>query len=448
MKTRYLHFMTSTLSTSVFIISLLLADCIPVSKATPTTSTLAPVATEKPKEVTLTMGSWRVDDVEQMNVILAKFHEQHPNITVRYDTYGTSDVGVYNPMVESMLKQGTAPDLFYLTSYGFSRQLYDAGYLEPLDDLAGLKENFAPAMLAPWSSEKGATYGVPFIATSHAVYYNQDIFRKYNLKVPETWEELLQTAAEIKAQGLIPFANASGEGWPMAEIVFMNLAPNFIGGIEGRMAYLQGQRCFNDDHMVAAFQAVKDLGPYLPLNQKLLNYADSLQFFLQGRAAMWLGGSWDIPFFEAQKPGFEWSIFAVPPPANQPPFITFHLDAGMGLNANSSHKEEARIFLEWMTTTEFGALLGNELPGFFPMHKDVPVLNSPHANTFLTLNEGRGQDVRFTWEKIDDGAPSAYSLVMNGAIAVVNDQKTPQEAADDLQDGLAKWYPPAQKCKK
>lgn len=430
------------------ILSMVLTGCAPLAAMTPPTPNSTPVSTEKPKEVMLTMGSWRVDDVEQMNHILAKFHELHPNITVHYDTYGTSDVGVYNPMVESMLKQGTAPDLFYLTSYGFSRQLYDAGYLEPLDDLAGLKENFAPAMLAPWSSEKGATYGVPFIATSHAIYYNQDIFRKYNLEVPETWEELLQTAVVIKAQGLIPFANASGEGWPMAEIVFMNLAPNFIGGIEGRMAYLQGQRCFNDSHMVATFQAVKDLGPYLPPNQKLLNYADSLQFFLQGRAVMWLGGSWDIPFFEAQKTGFEWSIFAVPPPANQAPFITFHLDAGMGLNANSSHKEEARIFLEWMTTTEFGAMLGNELPGFFPMHKDVPVLNSAHANTFLKLNEGREQDVRFTWEKIDDGTPSAYSLVMNGAIAVVNDQKTPQEAADDLQDGLAKWYLPAQKCKK
>jgi raffinose/stachyose/melibiose transport system substrate-binding protein len=35
--------------------------------------------------VTLTMGSWRVDDVEQMGRILAAFHEEHPNITIEFD---------------------------------------------------------------------------------------------------------------------------------------------------------------------------------------------------------------------------------------------------------------------------------------------------------------------------------------------------------------------------
>ncbi|MFQ5576640.1 MAG: extracellular solute-binding protein, partial [Anaerolineae bacterium] len=241
-------------------------------------------------------------------------------------------------------------------------------------------------------------------------------------------------------------ANASGDSWTVAEIVFMNLAPNFIGGREGRLAYLNGERCFNDPRLTAAFKALQDLAPFLPENQQLLTYSDSLQLFLQGRALMWLGGSWDIPFFEAETPAFEWSVFAPPPPAGQPPYITFHLDAGMGLNAQSRHKDEARLFLEWMTTPEFGAMLGNELPGFFPMHTDAPPLNNPHANTFLALNQGRGTDVRFVWEKLRDGTPDAYTLVMNGAVAVVNGDQTPQQAADALQDGLAQWFEPAQHC--
>lgn len=382
-------------------LSLLLAACAPVATpapALPTPTALPPTA---PAPVTLVMGSWRIDDVEQMTRILAKFHEKYPSITVQYETYETSDVSVYNPAIESMLKQGKAPDLFYLTSYGFSRKLYDEGYVAALGKLPGLVENFKPEMLAPWATDNGLPYGVPFIATSHGVYYNQDIFKKLNLKVPATWEEFLQTAAAIKKAGIIPLANASGEEWPMAEIVFMNIAPNFIGGIEGRKAYLEGKRCFNDAAMTAAFQAVKDIASFFPANQRYLKYNDSLQLFVQGQAAMWLSGSWDIPFFEAQKPGFDWSIFAVPPPAGQKPYVTFHLDAGMGLNAASKHKEEAMIFLSWMATPEFGALLGNELPGFFPMHTQVPALENQHANAFLKLNEGRGTDVRFSWEKID-----------------------------------------------
>ena len=396
-----------------------------------------------PKEVVLTMGSWRPDDVEQMNNILAAFHEQHPSITVQFIP---TDPPEYNAVLEAQLSGKSAPDLFYLRSYAVSRSLFEQEYLEPLSDLPGLKENFDSAMLAPWSTDDGSPYGVPFIATSHGIYYNRDLFNEYDLDVPATWQELLLAAQTLKDNDVIPFANASGDTWTMAELVFMNLAPNFIGGREGRMAYLSGERCFNDEHIVAAFQGIKDLAPFLPENQQLLTYSDSLQLFLQGQAAMWFGGSWDIPFFEAEQPSFEWSVFPVPPPTGIDGFVTFQLDAGMGLNAASTHKEEAMLFLEWMTTPDFGALLGNELPGFFPMHTAAPELSNQHANDFLAMNANRGTDVRFTWEKLMEGSPSGYDLVRDGAIAVINGEQTPQQAADALQAGLAEWYEPAQIC--
>ena len=118
------------------------------------------------------------------------------------------------------------------------------------------------------------------------------------------------------------------------------------------------------------------------------------------------------------------------------------------MNAASHHKEEARIFLEWMSTPEFAAMLGDELPGFFPMHNQLPVLQNDHANTLLSLNKGRGTDVRFAWEKLRDGSPDAYSLIRDGAVAVLNGQEEPQAAADALQNGLAQWFAPAQSCKK
>lgn len=411
------------------------------------TSDTSPTATIQPtspsKDVVLTMGSWRPDDVEQMNRILAAFHDQYPNITVEFTSINPPE---YNEVLETQLKGGTAPDLFYLRSYAVSRGLFEQGFLEPLGDLPGLNENFSPEMRAPWATDDGQPYGVPFIATSHGVYYNQDIFETLNLEIPTTWDDLLAAAQTIKDSGTTPFANASGDTWTMAELVFMNLAPTFIGGREGRMQYLAGERCFNDEGIVAVFDAIQQIALFLPENQGLITYSDSLQLFLQGQAAMWLGGSWDIPFFEAQEPGFAWSVFAIPAPTDDSSYVTFQLDAGMGVNAASPYKAEARIFLEWMTTTEFGALLGDELPGFFPMHTNAPELSDPQANAFLALNEGRGTDVRFTWEKLMEGTPSAYTLVESGTVAVVNGDQTPQQAADALQAGLAEWFEPAKTC--
>ncbi len=396
------------------------------------------------EEVTLTMGSWRVDDVAQMEQILAAFHEAHPNITIQFDPTNPPD---YNATLRTQLEGGTGPDLFYLRSYTTSRQLFEEGFLEPLGDLPGLMENFTEAARAPWATDDGLPYGVPFIAVSHGIYYNIDLFEELGLTVPDTWEDLLATAQAIKDAGYEPFANASGDEWTIAEIVFMNLAPTFIGGLEGRLAYLNGERCFNDEHAVAAFQAVADIAPFLPEGQEALTYYDSQQLFLMGEAAMWMGGSWDIPFFESEEPDFAWSVFAIPAPEGQEEeYVTFHMDAGMGLNAASPHKEEARLFLEWMTTPEFGALLGNLLPGFFPIMTQAPTLENEHAAAFMALNEGRGLDVRWAWEGLLDGSPDGYTLMQNGALAVIAGEMTPQEAADALQAGLAEWFEPAQNC--
>ncbi|MCP4167412.1 MAG: extracellular solute-binding protein, partial [Chloroflexi bacterium] len=155
---------------------------------------------------------------------------------------------------------------------------------------------------------------------------------------------------------------------------------------------------------------------------------------------------WDIPFFESEATDFDWSIFAMPAPEGNDEHVTFHLDAGMGMNAASENKEAAKLFLEWMASDELAQLLANELPGFFPIHVNAPAVENEHANTFLGLNEGRGLDVRWAWPVLLDGSPDGYALMQSGAVDIVNGNATAQEAADALQEGLAQWLEAAQNC--
>jgi raffinose/stachyose/melibiose transport system substrate-binding protein len=303
-------------------------------------------------------------------------------------------------------------------------------------------------MLAPWTSESGTVYGVPFIAVSHGVYYNADLFKQLNIQVPETWEAFLRICRELKTHGHIPLANASGDPWTINEIVFFNLAPNFIGGRNGRMAYLTGERCFNDQYMVSALTAVRDLAPFLSDDQSLLRYMDSLQLFVQAKAVMWMGGSWDIPYFNSESPDFNWKVFPVPPPADRPRYITFHLDAGIGVNADTPHKQAADTFLKWIIQPEFGRFLGDHLPGFFPLHRNTPELTDNTANRFLSFNRDRETDIRLAWEGLRAGTPDGYTLMMDAAVSVLNGTKTPQAAADDIQAGLETWFEPARKCRR
>jgi hypothetical protein len=41
----------------------------------------------------------------------------------------------------------------------------------------------------------------------------------------------------------------------------------------------------------------------------------------------------------------------------------------------------------------------------------------------------------------------AYTSLNNNVIAVLKDEKNPQEAADSFQADLAGWYEPAKTCK-
>lgn len=392
------------------------------------------------KEVTLTLGSWRVDDVKQVEKLIEAFNSKYPSIKIKFDPTNPPE---YNSVLRTQLEGGTAPDLFYTRSFTITRELYNEGFLESLEDLPGIKENFTDASLSPWATDDGVPYSVPFMAVSHGIYYNVDLFNELGIKNPETWEELISDAKTIKDAGKIPFANGSKDEWDMAEIVFMNLAPNFIGGREGRLEYESGKRPFNDENIVAAFQACKDLAPYLPKGQEAVSYYDAQQLFLQGQAAMFFGGSWDISTFENENPGFKWNIFATPSKSGQDTkYICFHMDAGVGLNKASKNKEAARKFLSWLTTKEAATVLGNEIPGFFPIIKESITLTNEHANTFLSLNNGRELDVRFVWPKLLGGNPSGYNLIMYGTIDVIKGKKSPKQAADELQEGLAKWYKP------
>ncbi len=386
--------------------------------------------------VELTMGSWRTDDVTQINALLNAFNEVYPNIKIKFQPTNPPD---YNATLRLQLESETGPDLMYARSFATGVQLYEDGYFADLSGMDTINTSYSLSARAPWTTPEGTPFAVPFVAVSHGVYFNQQIFTDLGLLIPETWSEFLTVCEKVKTAGIIPVANSLGDEWDIAEVVFMSLAPNFIGGMEGRLAYENKERPWNDEAMVAAFSAMGDLEPYLPAGYKALSYNDSNALFATGQAAMYFDGSWTIGTFKDVD--FAWSVFPVPPPAGKPGYVCFHADAGMAMNAATAYPEEAKIFLEWLGSQDGAAILANTLPiGFFPMSEKSVTISDPHANAFLAMNSGRETDVRLPWPKLFGGTPSGYELMQYGSIKVITGESTPKEAADALAEGLATWY--------
>jgi raffinose/stachyose/melibiose transport system substrate-binding protein len=400
----------------------------------------APTTTD---QVTLRLGSWRLQEEAAMNRLLTVFHSQQPTITVQWEGITPDN---YTDILWRQLEKGVAPDFFYVPSFSGGQRLWQANHLAALNDLPELQQNFTAKELAPWATTDGIPYGAPFIATAYGIYYNVDLFQQLNLTPPTTWEVLLQTAQTLQKAGHLPFANGIQEGWTVNEMIFMNLAPNFIGGQAGRLAYLTGKRCFNDANSVAAFQALADLAPFLPPDKETLNFADSRQLFLDGKAAMLMADSRELPALEAGAVAFDWSVLAMPAPAGQPTVMTYIPTTALALNAASAHPTEARIFLAWLATPETEALISKELPGLFTPHSKIPPSPNPRAQAFLTLLGKHETDIGWAWQEVSNKTPAGYGLMQASAIGVITGAKSAQEAADDLQNGLAQWFQPAQRC--
>ena len=391
-----------------------------------------PFAGAMAEDVVLTMGSWRADDVEQMNRLLAIYKDK-TGVEIKFQPTTPAD---YNATLRLQLDAGTGPDLMYARSYATGIELFDQGYFADCTDIPGLMENFTPTNLAPWQTADGKMFAVPFAAVSHAVYYNKDIFAKEGIEIPTTFEELLAVCEKLQAAGITPFANGVAEEWDILECFFLGMQPNYIGGAEARVQYENGEKKLNDEAFVAAFTDLAAVSPYLPKGFESVNYNDSQILFATGKAAMFMDGSWTAGTYADVD--FEWGVFAMPARAGGKTAITFHPDMAITMNTKTAHPEEAKAFLAWLCTEEGVNAAAANLPvGYYPLINLPVVLEDAHAAEFLALNEGKETDARFVWPKLMD----LYSPMNQAVIQVLKGDITPQAAADAMAaeyDKLAK----------
>ena len=386
----------------------------------------------------ITLGSWRTDDVAKWTNIIAAFNKANPAIAVKFDPTNPPD---YNATLRLQLENGNGPDLYFSRSFGVGKELFTAGFDQDLTDFAAIKGSFAPGSLLAWTADNNKVFAQPLGAVSHGIYFNKDLFAKTGIQVPKTWEDLIKAAAKLKAAGITPFANGIADQWDIYEIVLSGILANNTGGAPGRLAYEAGKRPFNDAAIVNSFAELKDMAPYLPKGFEALTYTDAENLFKLGKAAMLFDGSWELPDIQANV-SFGWSIFAIPPPAGKPGFVVFFPDSAIAINSKSKNVAAAKTFLTWLASPAGAKAIGDNLVGFFPMSKDAVKLDNEYANTFLGFNKGTGQDIRFTWSKLDAGKPTAYSLLVENANNVLKGSVTPKQAADNLAAGLAQWYKP------
>ena len=133
-------------------------------------------------------------------------------------------------------------------------------------------------------------------------------------------------------------------------------------------------------------------------------------------------------------------------PAGDACHVSDPIAMGIGLNSASPNGAAGRVFLNWLTSTEFAALHARAIPGFFPLSDHAVEADDPLARAFLSWRgnchstfvspHGSCLAVHPTWSRKPGTPPSA----------AITSPVTAEELGARLQGGLAGWYAPGQQA--
>ncbi len=431
--------------TLVVLLAMVLASCAPTQTAQPTQAPAAEptVAAAAPTaKAKLTIESWRNDDLKiWQDILIPAFNKQYPDIEVVFEPQAPAE---YNGVLNTKLEGGTAGDLITCRPFDASLKLFQAGYLSSLNDLPGL-ENFSDVAKSAWITDDGKdVFCVPMASVIHGFMYNKDIFDKLGIAEPKTEAEFYAALDKIKAAGITALDMGTTDLWEAATMGFQNIGPNYWKGEAGRQGLIKGTEKFTDPQYVKVWEQLAKWKPYLSDGFQAQTYSDSQNLFTLGKAAIYPTGSWEIGVFSPQI-DFKMGAFKPPlPEGSDKCYISDHTDIALGMNSKTKNPEAAKKFLEWMTTQEFAELYTNQLPGFFTLSNHKINVTDPVAQTFMSWRGECESTIRNSYQILSRGEPNLENELWAVSAQVINGDITPEAAAKQIQDGLDKWYKPAQ----
>jgi len=385
----------------------------------------------------VTLWSWRTDDQVAMRKMFDVFESKNPDVKV--DLQFTADAD-YQNRLSTALRGGKGPDIAQLKAYGELQPLVEAGYLDALNDtVPGIATMPQAASGGAVAKSDGKFYGVPYSIPILCVFYNTELFDKAGIKVPTTYAEHIDNCKKLKAAGITPIATggANGSGWEL-ELAVGVLGPS-VYGADFYDKMMKGQAKFTDPKFVAALQRFKDMLPYYEDGFAGVDYTAATQLFVSGKAAMFLGGSFENGSFKAQNPNLKFSVFAFPgDTAVDKPVVSAFCDGSYGLVDTSQKKPAALKVLNWMASPEFAQLFADSVgwPAARPEIKSTdPVLSAmiamqQNSTPYLTL-------VGYRWQ-----SPTASDIIQAEIIDMTTGKITPEKLAADIDAGVSTWFQP------
>ena len=367
------------------------------------------------------------------NKAIELFKTAHPGVEVKFEEKSFEQIQQNAQMI---LNSDSAPDIMeYNKGNATAGLLSKQGLLTDLTDEVtsrGWDKKLSASLqtTAKYDDQgvmgSGKTFGIPNYGEYVEVYYNQDMFKKYNLQVPTTLDEFTKVMDAFVAKGITPLS-VGGAEYPAQQIFY-------------ELALSQADRAFVDDYQLYK-NKVDFHGPqltyaantfsdwvtkkYIAKNSAGIKAEDMGVAWEQGKFPILISGSWWYGRFASEVKNFQWGTFLFP--GNK-------LHPGSSGNLwvvpeKSKAKSLAYDFIDITMKPEVQNLLGNN--GGLPVAADPAAITDPKnkelIDNFNKISTGDGLAFYPDWP-----APGYYDVLVGGVQGLINGSKTPSAFLDEI----------------
>lgn len=308
-----------------------------------------------------------------LTVWMGKGRDQANVMKRLIDSYFTPQTGiaVNISLVEGALVKATlagqGPDVNIFTTRGEAMNLAFRGAVAELgamEDFQGLQEQYAESAFVPYEY-KGKTYAVPETQEFYVMYVRTDIFEELNLRIPNTWQELMALLPVLQANSLsIGLPYADGYATMNNGIGTINLLPTLLAQ-HGIDVYREsGDRIVSNLMIPEAFDAFKQwIDFYVQYDFSL--YKDDFNRFRTGEMPIVIStyGLYNNLDEAAPEIAGQWVMTAIPgTPQGQDINRATSASGTCSIVLNDcENKEEAWKFLKWWNSAEIQELYSREI---------------------------------------------------------------------------------------
>ena len=364
-----------------------------------------------------------------------EFNEAHDDIQVEFIKLSNNASEAHDQMVTQLAGGSKNLDIVNLDIVWIA-EFAEAGWLLPLDDL------FTEEMQSEFINRQVEAmryndhiWAVPWLNDVHPLWYRTDLLEKYDLDVPETYEEAVEVAKMIQEEEGIPHGFTMH--WGRAEQLIVSFS-EFLHANNGRFFDEEGNVTINEPEAVEALQFMVDMiYEHEVVAQSALGNSvpdDPRIPFTEGQALFNSNWGYVYALNQADDSAVKDKTWL----ADNPKFEGGNHANSLGgwkygIANSSEHPKEAWEVIKWFTSYDIQkqSTLNGQIATRKDVLEDADVIEQyPFVEEYVkTAENAVARPIHPRYNKLSD-------LTQSKVHAALTKEMTPQEALDELASEL------------